>query len=96
MSQVDMALKALNIVRQMSQMINLVPRVLDHDVGHLVALLTCPCVHLSPQERPRVCPCEPFKHVARPIQVGTEFPDDTGFGMTLDTVSHSVNGPGMG
>jgi hypothetical protein len=96
MGKVNVALDTLKIVCQMRPMIDLVTRVLDHDIRHLVTLLTCPRVHFCSEERARVCTRDPFSHVARPIQMGTEFPYDAGLGMALDTVSLSVNGPGMG
>jgi hypothetical protein len=91
MSDVSMALEALQIVGQMGSMVDFMARVLCPDVGGFVAFRTGFCVDLSSEDRAPFSPRHTGHDVTGAVEMGLELPDYPRFGMASYAVGFGVD-----
>ena len=91
MSNVLVALEALQIVGQMGSMIDFMARVLRPYVGGFVAFRTGSCVDFSSEDRSPFSSRQTGHHVAGAVEMGLELADYPRFGMASYAVGFGVD-----
>jgi len=97
MGRIPMALETFYAVCYMSGMIDFVAGLLNDDSTYRMTLCTGAHINLSLQDSSSCSSCQPYQHIASPVEMGLEISNGPGFRMTINAVSRSgVHRSGMG